>query len=323
MNNPLISVIVPIYNAEKFLSATLDALIAQSYKNLEIILVDDGSTDASGKICDEYAENHANIKVIHQKNSGVCVARNSGIASATGEYIGFCDSDDMPDNYLYETLYSIISEHNAELSMVDVRIVLPNGTEKDTASGKTDIWENPADFAKAFFTQYMNIGVYTKLFKRELCNQISFREGKKINEDMFYFFEAATLSRKTVHKGVSKYTYYRREGSSTLNGFSDKFFDCIYFTDEIIKITEKKFSQFTDYAVANKISTSLRVLKRMYTMGGVKKYPKEHDKLIEYVKSYDKAFCKKYLKKNDYIRYTALKIGKLPFKILTKYFDKY
>ena len=71
MNNPLISVIVPIYNAEKFLSATLDALIAQSYKNLEIILVDDGSTDASGKICDEYAENHANIKVIHQKNSGV------------------------------------------------------------------------------------------------------------------------------------------------------------------------------------------------------------------------------------------------------------
>jgi G:T/U-mismatch repair DNA glycosylase len=122
---------------------------------------------------------------------------------------------------------------------------------------------------------------------------------------------------------VSKYTYYRREGSSTLNGFSDKFFDCIYFTDEIIKITEKKFPQFTDYAVANKISTSLRVLKRMYTMGGVKKYPNEHDKLIEYVKSYDKAFCKKYLKKNDYIRYSALKTGKLPFKILTKYFDKY
>ncbi len=323
MNNPLISVIVPVYNAEKFLSATLDALANQSYKNLEIILVNDGSTDTSGKICDEYAEKHSNFKVIHQENSGVCVARNNGIASANGEYIGFCDSDDMPDNDLYETLYNIISENDAELSMVDVRIVLPNGTLKDTASDKTDIWENPADFAKAFFTQYMNIGVYTKLFKREICKQISFREGKKINEDMFYFFEAATLSRKTVHKGVSKYTYYRREGSATLNGFSDKFFDCIYFTDEIIKITEKKFPQFTDYAVANKISTSLRVLKRMYTMGGVKKYPTEHNKLIEYVKSYDKAFCKKYLKKNDYIRYTALKIGKLPFKILTNYFDKY
>ena len=188
MNNPLISVIVPIYNAEKFLKATLDALVGQSYKNLEIILVNDGSTDSSGKICDEYAENYSNIKVIHQENSGVCVARNKGISSANGDYIGFCDSDDMPDNDLYETLYSIISEHNAELSMVDVRIVLPNGTEKDTASGKTDIWENPADFAKAFFTQYMNIGVYTKLFKRELCQQITFREGKKINEDMFYFF---------------------------------------------------------------------------------------------------------------------------------------
>lgn len=320
---PLISIIVPIYNAEKYLEDTLKELINQTYKNLEIILVNDGSSDSSPEICDKYASKYSNIRVIHQKNSGVCAARNNGISAAHGDFIGFCDSDDLPDRDLYETLYNLISDNRADISMVDVKIILPNGTEKTSSANKLEIWDAPEKFAKSFFTQYMNIGVYTKLFKREICDKIRFEEGKRINEDMFYFFQASILSKKTVHKSVSKYTYFRRDGSSTLNGFSDKFFDCIYFADRILEITTERFPQYKDLAVANKISTSLRVLKRMATMGGYNKYPKERENIISYIRSFDKKYCKQFLKKKDYIRFSTLKLSKTLFCLMTKCFDKY
>lgn len=323
LNNPLISIIVPIYNAEKYLEKTLVELVNQTYDNLEIILVDDGSTDKSGEICDRFAKEYKNIRVLHQQNSGVCAARNNGIAAAKGSLIGFCDSDDLPDRDLYETLCNVMLENDAELSMVDVKIVLPNGSEKTTSNGELEIWNTPDEFAYKFFTQYMNIGVYTKLFKREICDKIRFEEGRKINEDMFYFFEAAVNSKKTVHKSVAKYTYFRRDGSSTLNGFSDKFFDCIYFADRIVDITKQRFPKLENYAVANKISTSLRVLKRMITMGGYKKYSDKREKIISYIRGFDRKYCKKYLKQKDYTRFSVLKLNKKLFCLMTEYFDKY
>lgn len=323
MTQPLISIIVPIYNAEQYLEDTLKELINQTYKNLEIILVDDGSTDNSPAICDRYSSEHNNIKVIHKKNAGVCAARNNGISSAKGDFIGFCDSDDLPDRDLYETLYNLIRDNSADISMVDVKIILPNGAEKTTSTNELEIWDTPDKFVHSFFTKYMNIGVYTKLFKREICDKISFAEGKRINEDMFYFFQASILSERTVHKSVAKYTYFRRDGSSTLNGFSDKFFDCIYFADKILEITTQSFPKYKNLAVANKISTSLRVLKRMATMGGYDKYPNERDNIIAYIKGFDRKYCKQYLKKKDYIRFSTLKIGQKAFCLMTKYFDKY
>ena len=95
--NSLISIIVPVYNVEKYLNECIDSIIAQTYSNIEIILVNDGSTDASGKICDEYAEKDGRIKVIHQVNAGLSAARNAGMAVATGEYLYFVDSDDYVD----------------------------------------------------------------------------------------------------------------------------------------------------------------------------------------------------------------------------------
>ena len=107
----LISVIVPIYNVEKYLERSVGALLGQTYTNLEIILVDDGSKDRSGVMCDEFAAKDSRVKVIHKENGGSSSARNLGIEAATGDYIGFCDSDDYTESDMYENLLAIMKEH--------------------------------------------------------------------------------------------------------------------------------------------------------------------------------------------------------------------
>ena len=110
-NQPLLSVIIPVYKVEKYLRRCLDSIVNQTYKNLEIILVDDGSPDNSGKICDEYAQNDKRIKVIHQKNKGQGAARNTGIIAANGELITFVDSDDWIENNTYEIMVSELLQY--------------------------------------------------------------------------------------------------------------------------------------------------------------------------------------------------------------------
>ena len=116
--NNLISIIVPIYNVEKYLKKCIDSIINQTYKNLEIILVDDGSPDNCGKICDEYAKKDNRIKVIHKENGGVSSARNVGVENATGEYIGFVDSDDYIEKDMYEVLINNLKKENADISII-------------------------------------------------------------------------------------------------------------------------------------------------------------------------------------------------------------
>lgn len=113
--NPLISVIVPIYNVEKYLARCVDSIVNQTYKDFELILVDDGSPDNSGKICDEYAKKDSRIKVVHKKNGGLSDARNAGMAVATGEYISFIDSDDYVSDDFFECLLDVMNKKTAIL----------------------------------------------------------------------------------------------------------------------------------------------------------------------------------------------------------------
>ena len=117
--NDLISIVMPVYNVEKYLEKAVNSVIKQTYKNLEIILVDDGSKDSSGVLCDELAKKDTRIKVIHQENAGLSAARNAGIKLATGKYIGFMDSDDLIAENMYETLYNALIKNGAKLAMCD------------------------------------------------------------------------------------------------------------------------------------------------------------------------------------------------------------
>lgn len=172
-----ISVIVPVYNVEKYLSKCINSILDQTHKNLEIILIDDGSTDNSGKLCDEYYNKDKRIKVIHQKNGGLSVARNSGLEIATGEYIMFIDSDDYYEKKSCELLYNEIKRKDADYVIGNYIHVNYNGEKWDKPLFDQEIYGrfklSIKDYKKSFFV--MNSVVWNKIFKREFIEKNNLR----------------------------------------------------------------------------------------------------------------------------------------------------
>lgn len=241
MNSPLISVIVPIYNAAEFIEKTAEHLVNQTYKNMEFILVDDGSTDGSSEICDKIAEKDSRFVIVHQKNSGVSAARNAGIAAAKGDYIGFCDSDDIPYEDMYETLYGIVEEYDCDVAMIKSAIHFIDGKVQDSSDGSIKVYSDKDEILKLFLLNKIQSSVYTKLFSAEICKQVQFPAPHKINEDRYYSFFALEKCKKLGFKNVTKYNYCRHEGSSVTQSFSDKYLDIVYFADLIEDFVQKNY----------------------------------------------------------------------------------
>lgn len=323
MSEPKISIVVPVYNIEQYLESAINSLINQTYKNLEILLVDDGSTDSSPNICDEYAKRDNRIRVFHQKNSGVSCARNLGIDMATGEYIGFCDGDDTVDCDMYEFLYNGIKNNNADISMCDVRFVFENNNIKEIATGKETLWNCAKDFSVDFCKNNIRIGVYTKLFKSEICKATKFNETLKINEDRLFCYETALKANQIYLNDVAKYSYYRRTNSSSTTCFTEKFNDIITVADMIYDLSEKHFPNSTAYAMAQKVTFYLRYYKLAYLRHSIGKFADKEKYIIETLKKYNSQKGKKYYNKNDKLRLKLLVTNKNLFYLLTKYFDKF
>ena len=198
----LISVIVPIYNVEKYLKQCLDSIINQTYKNLEIILIDDGSTDNCGKICDDYALKDNRIKVIHKQNGGLSSARNIGLDTAKGEYIGFIDSDDYIEKDMYENM------HNTALK-TNTKLVICNWFK-----GNTNKWDKNKNFpdknilttneALEFF--YNDMYVWNKLYKKDIVKKLRFIE--TFAQDVLYTFVA--FKRAKIISCLNKHKCYYR-----------------------------------------------------------------------------------------------------------------
>ena len=205
-----ISVIVPCYKVEDYLSQCLESIIGQTYKNLEIILVDDGSPDRCPLICDEYAQKDSRIKVIHKKNGGLSSARNAGLDIATGDYIAFVDSDDWLELDMYETLYNVINNYCVDIAVCDI-IKYSNGVKtKETEDGENvSIINSPKDaFLHQFYTKpCIRFEVWNKLFRREVVSNIRFKEGQ-IYEDIY--FDRCVFQRINKIAYIPKYKYYYR-----------------------------------------------------------------------------------------------------------------
>jgi len=179
-----ISVIVPVYNVEQYLERCIDSIINQTYKNLEIILVNDGSTDNSGQLCDELAKKDDRIRVIHKKNGGLSDARNVGVDEAKAELIGFIDSDDYIDEDMYELLINNLKAANADLSMCGHYDVYNNVPEAQVVDKKT--WElSPREAIKMVMeAKILSVTAVNKLYKKSLFSELRFEIGK-IAEDAF------------------------------------------------------------------------------------------------------------------------------------------
>ena len=265
----LISVIVPIYNVEKYMRNCIDSIINQTYKNLEIILVDDGSTDNSGKISDEYKNKDKRIKVLHKKNGGLSDARNKGLELSTGEYVLFIDSDDYIDRRMIEILYNNMKETNADISICKFKIIRDNKDfkQEDKIENKIEVYNRDSVFANFFNEKSLEtIVAWNKLYKKEIFDDIRYPYGK-IHEDEYVIHHLLYRSKIIVYTTAELYFYIKRDGS----------------------ITSKK---------SNK-----RIMDKMEAYGDRVNFYKEKD-MIEYYKNFAYWYCwlcreQKYLLNKD------------------------
>ena len=210
----VISVIVPVYNVEKYLSECLDSILNQTYKQLDVILVDDGSTDSSGDICDSYAKRDRRVQVIHQKNSGVASARNNGLDRARGQYIAFVDSDDFIDNAMYEIMYRKLSISDADMIICGYKKIDEEGkpVHNDSPIKNQELSVHDALEKLNEKNGWYYLTVWNRMYKKEVWDNIRFDVGKK-HEDEFIVHKLFARCNKILTIEDKLYSYRNRQNS--------------------------------------------------------------------------------------------------------------
>ncbi len=243
-SEPLISVIVPIYNVEDYLDKCINSILNQTYKNLEIILVDDGSPDNCPKMCDEYAKKDNRIKVIHKKNGGLSDARNKGIEIANGEYITFVDSDDYLSNDCIELLYINIVKYDSDISIGGHQVVYDNGKIINKYSN-TEYVSTPKEVLdKILYSDGIDLSAWAKLYKRNLFNNIKYPVGR-IYEDAATTYKLVDISDKISIISKPIYYYIIRNDSISNNSFTEKKMDLIVSTKEMTDYVRQKYPELS------------------------------------------------------------------------------
>lgn len=233
-----VSVIVTAYNIENFLPRCVDSLLAQTYKPLEIILVDDGSDDGTPLICDRYGKEHENIKVLHRINGGPSAARNSGLALASGDYIGYVDGDDFVEPEMYQEMLNACVETGAQIAICTYRQIGEGGEEIHPTGNRVEMTGQEAmEIYVSGHPQYhIYPSVWSKLFERSLLSDIHFVEGRK-SEDIMYTTWALAKAEKCVFLDTPYYNYTVDRRDSIMNSqiHERRFGDEIPFLKEQIE----------------------------------------------------------------------------------------
>lgn len=252
-----ISIIVPVYNVEPFLRKCVKSLINQTYKNIEIILVNDGSPDNCGKICDAFAKEDKRIKVVHQVNKGLCGARNAGLKIATGKYIGFVDSDDWVDLDMFEYLFTNMQTYNADITACRYYKVKNKITPK--TDGKLYIF-NSKEAIENIITEYsLRTFFCNKLFKKETFNNITFPEGK-VYEGTKMMYKLFLLVEKIVLLPEPKYYYVSFSGSIVNSRTLKNQVDYICAHIERYNDLHTMFPEFDDLLLLNIIKECIKLI---------------------------------------------------------------
>lgn len=256
----LISVIVPVYNFENCLQKCVDSILNQSYTNLEVILVNDGSKDQSGKVCDYYAQVDSRVKVIHKKNGGASDARNKGLDAATGEYIGFVDGDDWIEKDFFRTLYELIQTHEADLSMISYNEVQESGVRAHADSDNVFVMERTDAVKQLLFDKRIQNYVWNKLYRKELFEQIRFPAGI-IYDDINAMYEIFRSAHRIVYAEQPLYNYLIRSNSIVNSGSHQKRVDEL---DSVIKRYEDVKRDFPELEKENAYALVMWMI-RVYT----------------------------------------------------------
>lgn len=263
IGKPLITAVVPVYNVERYLTECVESIRRQSYENLEIILVDDGSPDNSGKICDELALKDKRIKVIHQENRGLSGARNSAINIAKGEYITFIDSDDYITDDMISSLYDLLIRNEAQMAVTGLKSFFEDGSSFANPHGnKVFIYSKQEALDCFLFNDYLTPCVCGKLYKSDLWDNIRCPEGL-LFEDQYTTYKLIDKCDKIVYAPLPKYNYRKRLGSIGHSNFSNRTYDLYKGINEEYAFIIEKYGDACPNAAVEKVTWELVFINMM------------------------------------------------------------
>ena len=266
----LISVIIPVYNVEDYLHYAIESLGKQTYKNFEIILVNDSSTDDSGKLCDDYSEKYSNVRVFHKENGGLSDARNFGVQKAKGEFITFLDPDDYLEAYSLELLASVQKQHNCDIVSTRVKAtelynVYSNHSLTEEDIKNVIVMDRDVFLEEAFYDKVATVSACGKLYRKSIL-EIPFPKGR-IYEDLYIISEHVEKANKIVHIPIQIYNYYKRQGSIVNSKFTSKqydFFDAIAYNRQVIREKFNNVDKLVTAINAKEVIGSFKIIGSAY-----------------------------------------------------------
>ena len=326
MPQPLLSVIVPCYNTEKYVDKCIASIVGQTYSNLEILLIDDGSADSTGNICDEWQAKDSRIRVIHKQNEGPAYVRRTGIEKATADYVTFVDSDDWIDEHMYADMMSALLSTNSDIAQCDLCFVQEDGSVeyRKEQPTKTSIVIDRVESVLMFLRDYKwHISYCTKIFKKALFEDIAFPKGRHGGEEAVVMQSVFHKSSHIVFLEYPYYKYYQRGNSFSKTGNIEK---------EIKKYCDYSDADYDHYAFVKKYPeyhSALPLKKIMAAESGIRilnymiLYPKHCKK--EYYQTKVEQMCAMSFSSNEKlprrikISLFLLKISPILFKLMRKF----
>lgn len=281
MNEELISVVIPVYNVENYLSRCIESVLGQTYKNFELILIDDGSKDNCGKICDKYQKEDSRIIVIHKENGGLSDARNCGVSESKGKYITFIDSDDYVERDYLEVLYNAIIMEDSDISICSYQAVYENGKILKQKENFKRILSSKEALEEILYQTNFNVSAWAKLYKANLFEDIKYPKGK-IFEDAFTTYKLIEKSKKISVNLKICYNYMIRGNSILTTSFNKK---KIMLIDAYAEMGDLILSKYPDlkYAVKrSQVYANISTLRQMIYIENRLKH--EEEKIQKFIR---------------------------------------
>lgn len=301
-----VSVVVPVFNVFEYLPKCVDSLLKQTYKNIEIILVDDGSFDGSETLCDEYVLTDQRVRAIHKSNGGLSSARNAGIHRANAEWITFVDADDYVEETYIETLLALVKEYAADIAVTSFKFV----TEKrviDHGTKECAVMSGAVAVRRMLLDDGFDMGAWAKLYRTKFFNRYKFPEGKSF-EDSFTTYQVMSEASNVAFKSESLYNYINRSGSIVQGRFNLHKLDLIEMTKKAEVFISDKYPHLSDVAHRRVVWAYFSTLNQVLNSGTRDQIQRYAPGMSKYLLS-QKAFILKnsFVPKRDKVAYLMLR----------------